>query len=80
MHSPPQRLSHSTSEKYVKRKSGASTTKYRFSAQKCGYWHVQQQQRFRLKKDVVGFIIEPRGRAELGVVQDSDKSLTGLEL
>ena len=29
---------------------------------------------------MVGFIIEPRGRAELGVAQDSDKSLTGLEL
>ena len=29
---------------------------------------------------IVGFIMEPRGRAELGVTQDSDKSLTGLEL
>ena len=28
---------------------------------------------------IVGFIMKPRGRAELGVAQDSDKSLRGLE-
>ena len=49
---------------------------------------MQQQQRFRLKKEnlcsdihvIVGFIMEPRGRAELEIAQDPGKSLTGLEL
>ena len=83
IHSPPQRLSDSTGENHVKRKKRSLCHKMCSSQHKSrGSWHVQQQQRLRLKKEklcsdtnvIVGFIMEPR------IAQDSDKSLTGLEL
>ena len=53
-----------------------------------GSWHVQQQnnngsdsrKRIYAAMHMVGFIMEARGLAELGVAKDSDKSLAGLEL
>ena len=52
-----------------------------------GSWHVQQQQRFRLKKEnlcsdthVCLSWSEEVEQSFPGVAQDSEKSLTGLEL
>ena len=94
-HSSLQRLSDSTGENHMKRKKRSLCNKMCGSRHESrGSWHVQQQQRFRLKKENLcsdthvcchrRFYMEQRGRAELleipGVAQDSEKSLTGLEL
>ena len=52
----------------------------RFSAQKSHVLGMCNNNNGSDSGRMVGFIIESRGRAELGVAQDSDKSLTGLEL
>ena len=70
-----------------KKKAEPLPQNMRFSAQKSRFLAcattttVQTQENLCSDTHViVGFIKEPRGRAELGVAQDSDKSLTGLEL
>ena len=51
-HSPPQRLSDSTGENHVRGKERSLCHKMCGSRHKSGgSWHVQQQQRFRLKKE-----------------------------
>ena len=85
-HSPPERLSHSAGEKHVK-KSGASATKCAVLGTKVAVLGMcnendssNSRRRICAVMHMIGFTMEPRGRAELGVAQDSDKSLTGLEL
>ena len=70
-----------------KKKSGTFTTKCAVLGSKVAVLGMcnnnngsDSESRISTSMHMVGFIMEPGGRAEPGVANDSDKSLTALEL